>query len=112
MKNFLFWTPRVLCILFALFLSLFALDVFEERRSIWVSMPDFLIHLLPTYAIIAVLIVAWRWEWIGAILCFALAAVYAIWAMGRFHWGVFFVIPGPLIVIGTLFLMNWFSRSQ
>ena len=29
-RQFLFWSPRVLTILFALFLSLFALDVFEE----------------------------------------------------------------------------------
>ena len=29
-KPVLFWTPRILCILFAIFISLFALDVFGE----------------------------------------------------------------------------------
>jgi len=32
-KRVLFWAPRVLGILFALFLSLFALDVFSEGYS-------------------------------------------------------------------------------
>ena len=31
----LFWTPRVAGILFVLFLSIFALDVFGETRGFW-----------------------------------------------------------------------------
>ena len=30
MKRFLFWTPRILCLVLAGFISLFALDVFED----------------------------------------------------------------------------------
>ncbi len=37
MKQFLFWSPRVLTILFALFLSLFALDVFGEGYGFWAT---------------------------------------------------------------------------
>jgi len=32
-KKLIFWTPRVLCILSALFLSLFALDVFSIKGA-------------------------------------------------------------------------------
>jgi len=31
LKRLFFWSPRILCILFAVFLSLFALDVFNGR---------------------------------------------------------------------------------
>ena len=34
-KSLLFWTPRALCFLFALFLGLFAMDVFGEGRGVW-----------------------------------------------------------------------------
>ena len=34
-KQLLFWTPRILGILFALFLSMFALDVFGEGYGFW-----------------------------------------------------------------------------
>ena len=34
-KRTLFWAPRILCILFAVFVSLFALDVFGEGYGFW-----------------------------------------------------------------------------
>ena len=34
-KPVLYWSPRILCILFAIFISLFALDVFGEGDGFW-----------------------------------------------------------------------------
>jgi hypothetical protein len=34
-RRMLFWTPRLLSILFAIFISLFALDVFGEGYGFW-----------------------------------------------------------------------------
>jgi hypothetical protein len=34
-KRLLFWTPRAFSIIFIAFLSLFALDVFNEHLSFW-----------------------------------------------------------------------------
>ena len=51
----LFWTPRILCILFSIVISLFALDVFAEDYSTGEAILAFLIHLIPTAAILAVL---------------------------------------------------------
>jgi hypothetical protein len=41
-KRLLFWAPRILCILFAAFVSLFALDVFDQRDALvgGCSVPD------------------------------------------------------------------------
>jgi hypothetical protein len=71
----LYWSPRILSIAFAIFLSLFALDVFNEVHGFWRIVLAFSIHLIPALVIVAALIVAWRWEWIGTGL-FALLAVY------------------------------------
>jgi hypothetical protein len=110
-KRVLFWTPRVLCILFAMFLSLFALDVFSEGYGFWETILALLIHLVPVYIVVIVLVMAWRWEWVGAILFIALALFYLVWSWGRFH-RIGLVIPGPLVLIGVLFLFNWKYRAQ
>ena len=111
-KRVLFWTPRVLGILFAMFISLFALDVFDEGYGFWEAILALLIHLVPTYLVVIALVIAWRWEWIGAILFSALAAIYVVSTWGRFPWGAYLSISGPLILIGVLFLFNWIYRAQ
>ncbi|MGE5550357.1 MAG: hypothetical protein ACM3ZC_07480 [Bacteroidota bacterium] len=110
-KRALFWSPRVLCLLFAAFLSLFAFDVFEGV-GIGEAILALLIHLVPVYIVVIVLVAAWRREWIGAILYNALAVFYLVWAWGRFDWRAYLVISGPLALIGVLFLFNWIYRVQ
>ncbi|HUU28898.1 MAG TPA: hypothetical protein VM123_13890 [archaeon] len=111
-KRLLFWTPRVLCILFAIFVSLFALDVFSEGYGFWKTILALLIHLIPTYIIIIVLIFSWRWEWVGGILFTALGAFYIFWVWGRFTWLTYLVMSGPLFLVGVLFLVNWVYRAE
>jgi len=111
-KRVLFWTPRVLCILYAIFLSLFALDVFGEGYGFWEAVLALLIHLVPTYIVVIVLVVAWRWEWVGTILFSALAVFYVVWTWGRFPFVTYLVISGPLVLLAVLFLFNWTYRAQ
>ena len=111
-KLVLFWTPRVLCILFAMFLSLFALDVFSEGYGFWQTILALLKHLVPVYIVVIVLVIAWRWEWVGAILFIALSLFYLVWSWGQFHWSAYLVISGPLVLLGVLFLFNWIYRAQ
>lgn len=106
-KRILFWAPRVLCILFALFLSALALDVFGEGYSLGETILALLIHLVPTYIVIIVLVIAWRWEWMGAILFFALAALFLVMSRGE-GW----ILSVPLLLVGALFLLNWRYREQ
>ena len=61
-KNVLCWMPRILCLLFAASLSLFALDVFGEHSGFWETLVGLLMHLVPTFAALIVLAVSWRWE--------------------------------------------------
>jgi hypothetical protein len=110
MKRLLFWSPRVLCIAFALFLSLFALDVFSEGLGVGKTIVAFSIHLIPTAIIAAVLALSWRWEWVGGILSIAAGILYLIRARHHPDWVV--VISGPLFVLGALFLLNWWKRAE
>ncbi|MEI8059615.1 MAG: hypothetical protein WCG67_05610, partial [Ferruginibacter sp.] len=59
------WTARIMSIAFAAFISIFALDVFNESSNFWDTALGLLIHLIPTFLIILVLIISWRKEWIG-----------------------------------------------
>ena len=111
-KKLVYWTPRILGILFAIFISLFALDVFNENRTFWEAIGAFFIHLIPTYVVIIVLIVAWKWEWIGAVLCIGLGIFYTAWTWGKFTWLAYAVISGGLILVGILFLLNWKYRAE
>lgn len=112
LKRFLYWTPRVLCILFAAFLGLFALDVFGEAYTFWESVLAFLIHLAPVYAVLLVLLLAWRWEWVGTVAFAGLAVFYVVSTGGRQHWSAYAIISGGLVVLSVLFLLNWIYRKQ
>jgi len=110
-RRVLFWTPRATCIAFAIFLSLFALDVFSEGYGFWKTVLALLIHLVPVFIVVAVLAVAWRWEWTGAAGFAGLAMWYAKLMWWRHPiWVV--QISGPLLVIAALFLVNWLKHEE
>lgn len=108
----LFWTPRGLVILMAIFISLFALDVFGEGYDFWQTLLALFMHLLPTFAVLLALAIAWRWEGIGGILFIGLGACYIISFGGRFNWSVYLIIAGPLFLAGLLFLVNWKVKAR
>lgn len=112
LKQLLFWTPRILAILFAAFISIFALDVFDGHHGFWQTAVALGMHLIPTAVLVLILVLAWRWEWIGALLFAGLGVFYIVAFHGRFPWATYVIISGPLFVMGALFLLNWLFRSE
>ncbi len=109
----LFWLPRGLVILFAAFISIFAADVFGEGQGLWQTVLALFMHLLPTFAVLVVLAIAWRWEWVGAILFVGLGVAYIVSIADRgLDWSVYLLISGPLFLIGLLFLANWIVKAR
>jgi hypothetical protein len=110
-KRLLFWAPRVICITFAIFLGMFALDVFSESYGFWKTVAALMIHLVPVYIVLAVLAIAWRWEWIGAAGFAGLALWYAkgVW---RHHSNWVAAIAGPMALIAVLFPVNWLKHDE
>ncbi|HCG64797.1 MAG TPA: hypothetical protein DHV69_08145 [Sphaerochaeta sp.] len=110
-RKFIFWAPRALCIAFALFVGLFAFDTFTEPMPFWQALGGFLIHLLPVYIIVALLVLAWRWEWIGTAGAIALGVAYIVLTRGEEHWSAYVVLITPLVIIGVLFFIGWRMRT-
>jgi hypothetical protein len=111
-KQLLFWSPRVLGIFFAVFISIFAFDVFDEGYGLQETIGALLIHLIPTAVIVAILVLSWRREWIGGIVFIAFGALYLVMSRGRFTWSARVMIAGPLVLLGILFLINWRCRLE
>lgn len=110
-KRMAYWAPRILGIAFAAFLSIFALDVFNTSGGFWQKVLALVRHLIPTAIVLVALALAWRREWIGAMLFPLLAVLHLVTAWGRFDWSVYVVIEAPLLLLGALFLMNWRNRA-
>jgi uncharacterized membrane protein len=103
----LVWTPRILAILVTAYLALFALDAFAPGKSAAQAITDFAIHLFPAGLVLAIAALSWRWPWIGGAAFLLLAGAYAVWAHFRLDWVA--AISGPLVVVGTLFLLSWWT---
>ncbi len=116
------WLPRILCILAILFISMFALDAFAPGLTIWQQLADFGMHLVPSYILIALLVIAWKWEFAGGIIFLLIGLVtspfiythnydmnHSVWISLR----VILVINFPFVLVGVFFLLsNWFKKKE
>jgi hypothetical protein len=110
------WLPRIICIMAILFVSLFAADAFAPGLTIWQQLGGFLMHLIPSFILLAFLIVAWRWELIGGIIFVVIGIVMSPFVFmlnyNRNHFSigaslfVILVITFPFIVVGILFIVS------
>ncbi|MGA1868225.1 MAG: hypothetical protein ACMUJM_06730 [bacterium] len=106
-NKWLYWTPRVLSIIFAIFISIFALDVFGAGYSFLDTIVALIIHLIPTYLVTIVAIIAWKGEITGGCLFIGLGLFYVIMEWNRTPLIASLLIPAPLFLIGGMFIMHW-----
>jgi hypothetical protein len=109
-RHLLFWSPRVLGLLFAGFLGVFALDVFNEGYGFWSTILALLIHLIPAEIVVVAILVSWRWDWVGAALLATGGAYYALTNLRHPDW--ILLISGPAFLISLLLFMNWVFRKE
>lgn len=107
MKKFMYWLPRILGILLIIYFTLFALDAFDSDYSLGQMLLGFLIHLIPTFILIAILLIAWKWELPGGILYIGACAFYIYNAWGM-YWIAYLYVGGPLTLTGFLFILHYF----
>ncbi len=115
------WLPRIICIIAILFISMFAADAFGPEKTIWQQLGDFLMHLIPSFILIALLIVAWRWEYIGGIIFIVLALGLSPFVFmlnysrnhseGMSLW-IILTITFPFVVVGILFIISHFMKKK
>jgi len=120
-NKFIFWTPRILAILFILFLALFSLDIFEGNYGFWGTILGLFMHNIPAMILLIILIISWKYELVGAIV-FILAGILYIarllmtilmnppyqWYM--LSWSL--QIAGPAFLVGILFLIGWQQKRK
>jgi hypothetical protein len=99
-------------IVFAAFISIFAMDVFSEGYSFWKTVAALLMHLIPTFLVILVLIFSWKREWIGGLAFLILGILYIITKWGKIDWPGFAIISIPVFMLSILFFISWYYRKH
>jgi hypothetical protein len=113
----LIWIPRVLLIVLIGFISIFSFDVFEGSAPLIDKLLALLIHLIPSFLMLIVLIISWIIPQIGGILCIILGGVFGVWFRA---WNVFtsqgvanifpLILVLLLVIVGILFIA--FGRQR
>jgi hypothetical protein len=112
LKAFLFWTPRILGILFILFLMMFSLDIFEMSDNVGEILLGLLMHNLRPLILLVALLIGWRrLEWLPA-LAFAAFGIWYVLAAHGVDSGLFLMFVVTPILIGLLYLAGWIWRKQ
>lgn len=111
------WAARILCVLAIAFISLFALDVFSEGAGLGQKIGAFLLHMIPSFVLIILLIIAWKHELVGGILItlIGLASSMGVYSLnyGRSHsvskgLQAAAMIGAPFVIVGLLFMISNF----
>jgi hypothetical protein len=110
--NWLFWIPRILVILFALFTMIFSFDVFGEKAPWYTIALGFIIHNIPFIVLMLLLWISWKHPSIGSIVFFLVMIPFAliVRTFGHFMTLVYFL--GPPFLIGVLFLFDYFQQMK
>lgn len=115
-NKFIYWTPRILSIIFIFFLALMSLDVFSPELSFWQTLGALFMHNIPTLVLLIVLLVSWKYEIVGGVGFILAGLLYIIILMRNpFEWYMIFwslQIAGPAFLIGILFLIGWFKKKK
>lgn len=111
MHAFLRWSPRLLSLLFAVFVGMFALDVFNGPWR-WTALLAFAIHLIPAFVVLAVALAGWRWPLAGALGFLALAGGYVIMVGVDHPWSWYAGISGPALLVSALFFADWLAARS
>jgi hypothetical protein len=119
-SKFVYWTPRIVSILFLLFLAMFSLDVFDADLGFWGTVIGLLMHNTPVFILAIILWISWKREIVGGIVFILAGLLYisllakdsllnhAEWYMLSYS----LIIAGPAFFIGILFLIGWFKKKR
>lgn len=104
--------PRVLAILFILFISLFALDSFPGEAPFLQEFVGFLIHLIPSFVMIVLLVISWNRPLVGGWLFALLGVLFTVFFKTYRSILGFAILSLPLAVISALFFASDFKERH
>lgn len=97
---------RLLVLLFILFLSLFALDAFSGQASFFMKLAGFLIHMVPSFILLGVLLISYKSPLLSGLIFILLSVLFTLYYDTHRSVLNFLVITFPLAVIGVLFIIS------
>jgi hypothetical protein len=100
------WFPRVLVVVYTLFIALLSFDVFQSDASLLENIGGFLMHNIPTFVLIFALYLSWKNPIKGGIAFVVISVVFTIFFKTYERWDTFVLISFPLLLVGALFLLN------
>lgn len=115
------WIPRIICILAILFISLFASDSFAPSLTLKEQLIGFLIHLIPSFILLILLVITWKWELVGGIIFASIGTVMSPFVFmmnyNRNHsigmsLGIIALITVPFILTGILFIISHYLKKK
>ncbi|MCK9186469.1 hypothetical protein M0P48_03455 [Candidatus Gracilibacteria bacterium] len=116
LSKFIYWTPRILSIIFICFLALFSLDIFDGNYGFWGTVLGLFMHNLPSIFLTIILIISWKYEIVGGIAFILAGLLYIVLLMqNKFEWYMLAwatQISGIAFFIGALFLIGWFKKRK
>jgi hypothetical protein len=102
------WAPRIAAILLILFISLFSLDVFEMEASPLELLGGFLIHNIPSLAMVALLALAWKRPAVGFVAFLAAGVLFALLFVREAEsLPNLLIFVFPILLIAGLFYADW-----
>jgi hypothetical protein len=119
-NKYIYWTPRILSIIFICFLALFSLDVISPELSFWQIAVGLFMHNIPVFILLAFLIISWKREIVGGVAFISAGILYIVMILmnilrNSFEWYMvswILTIAGPAFLIGILFIINWRKRQN
>jgi|SRR3989339_559828 len=116
----LYWTPRILSIVFIFFLALMSLDIFEGNYGFWGTIVGLFMHNIPAMILLIVLIISWKHGIVGGVGFILGGILYLIMILMNilktgFEWYYLawaVQISGIAFFIGILFLVGWFKKKK
>ncbi|MFX4261551.1 DUF7670 domain-containing protein [Pelotomaculum propionicicum] len=108
----LFWTPRILAILYILFLSLFALDAFTGEGPFYRELLGFVFHLLPSFILLITLAASWKYPVHSGIAFIFFSLLFTLSFNTYENILTLLIISLPITLIGILLIISHIKRSK
>lgn len=119
-RAIIFWPPRILAVLFVILLAKLSFDVLSPTMGRQEFLMGVLLYNIPTLVFMAIVLLSWEFELIGAVAFLLAGAGYSFYSdslagtkawFPELPWGNSIIIP-IFIIIGILYLINWIWKKK
>lgn len=105
-EKIIFWLGRGVVILLICFMVLLSFDVFSESNTALDIIIGFVMHNIPVFIIILLLMASWKRDTVGGIGFIIIGILFTIFFRTYQRLDTFLVISFPLLLAGCLFLIH------